>query len=446
MSEIKKVVLAYSGGLDTSIIIPWLKENYNDPEIIAVSGDVGQGAELDGLEEKAIKTGASKLYVEDLTDQMVDEVIIPSMMMGAKYEDYLLGTAFARPIIAKRLVEIAKQEGADAICHGCTGKGNDQVRFELAIKRFAPEIKIIAPWREWDIKSRDEEVDYAEAHNVPLKISRETSYSKDKNLWHLSHEGLDLEDPANEPQYDKPGFLEMGVSPAMAPDAPAYVTIDFEKGWPAAVDGVKMKASDLIRRLNELGGANGIGLLDIVENRLVGMKDRGVYETPGGTILYRAHEVLEQITLDKDTKHMKQKLAVDFADLVYNGKWFTPLREALTAFATDTQKYVTGTVKLKLYKGNLITACTPRIWSPSGRATTTRRTPRALSTCGACPTRSRPCGSRESSERRPCLISFSACGRQNSARQKERYYETVGRTVPKGDGCPGQRLQLLHFL
>ena len=349
MSEIKKVVLAYSGGLDTSIIIPWLKENYNDPEIIAVSGDVGQGAELDGLEEKAIKTGASKLYVEDLTDQMVDEVIIPSMMMGAKYEDYLLGTAFARPIIAKRLVEIAKQEGADAICHGCTGKGNDQVRFELAIKRFAPEIKIIAPWREWDIKSRDEEVDYAEAHNVPLKISRETSYSKDKNLWHLSHEGLDLEDPANEPQYDKPGFLEMGVSPAMAPDAPAYV-------WPAAVDGVKMKASDLIRRLNELGGANGIGLLDIVENRLVGMKDRGVYETPGGTILYRAHEVLEQITLDKDTKHMKQKLAVDFADLVYNGKWFTPLWEALTAFATDTQKYVTGTVKLKLYKGNLITA------------------------------------------------------------------------------------------
>ena len=356
MSAIKKVVLAYSGGLDTSIIIPWLKENYDNPEIIAVSADVGQGDELDGLEEKAIKTGASKLYIEDLVDEMVDDVVIPSMMMGAKYEDYLLGTAFARPIIAKRLVEIAKAEGADAIAHGCTGKGNDQVRFELAIKRFAPTMKIIAPWREWDIKGRDEEIDYAEAHNVPLKISRETNYSKDKNLWHLSHEGLDLEDPANEPQYDKPGFLEMGVSPAMAPDAPAYVTIDFEKGWPAAVDGVKMKASDLIRRLNELGGANGIGLLDIVENRLVGMKDRGVYETPGGTILYRAHEVLEQITLDKDTKHMKQKLAVDFADLVYNGKWFTPLREALTAFATDTQKYVTGTVKLKLYKGNLITA------------------------------------------------------------------------------------------
>ena len=354
--DIKKIVLAYSGGLDTSIIIPWLKENYNNPEIIAVAGNVGQNDELEGLEEKAIKTGASKLYVADLVDEMVDEVIIPSMMMGAKYEEYLLGTAFARPVIAKSLVEIAKKEGADAIAHGCTGKGNDQVRFELAIKRFAPEMTIIAPWREWDIKGRDEEIDYAEAHHVPLKISRETNYSKDKNLWHLSHEGLDLEDPANEPQYDKPGFLEMGVSPAMAPDAPAYVTIDFEKGWPAAVDGVKMKASDLIRRLNELGGANGIGLLDIVENRLVGMKDRGVYETPGGTILYRAHEVLEQITLDKDTKHMKQKLAVDFADLVYNGKWFTPLREALTAFATDTQKYVTGTVKLKLYKGNLITA------------------------------------------------------------------------------------------
>ena len=356
MSEIKKVVLAYSGGLDTSIIIPWLKENYNNPEIIAVSADVGQGDELDGLEEKAIKTGASKLYVEDLTDEMVDDVIIPSMMMGAKYEDYLLGTAFARPIIARRLVEIAKKENADAICHGCTGKGNDQVRFELAIKHFAPDMPIIAPWREWDIKSREEEIAYAEAHNVPLKINRETNYSKDKNLWHLSHEGLDLEDPANEPQYDKPGFLEMGVSPAMAPDQATYVTLDFEKGWPVAIDGEKMKASDIIRKLNKLGGENGVGLLDIVENRLVGMKDRGVYETPGGTILYRAHEVLEQITLDKDTKHMKQKLAVDFADLVYNGKWFTPLREALTAFATDTQKYVTGTVKLKLYKGNLITA------------------------------------------------------------------------------------------
>ena len=354
--DIKKIVLAYSGGLDTSIIIPWLKENYNNPEIIAVAGNVGQNDELEGLEEKAIKTGASKLYVADLVDEMVDDVIIPSMMMGAKYEEYLLGTAFARPVIAKSLVEIAKKEGADAIAHGCTGKGNDQVRFELAIKRFAPEMTIIAPWREWDIKGRDEEIDYAEAHNVPLKISRETNYSKDKNLWHLSHEGLDLEDPANEPQYDKPGFLEMGVSPAMAPDKATYVTLDFEKGWPVAIDGEKMKASAIIEKLNALGGANGIGLLDIVENRLVGMKDRGVYETPGGTILYKAHEVLEMITVDKDTKHMKSKLAVDFADLVYNGKWFTPLREALTAFAVDTQKHVTGQVKLKLYKGNIITA------------------------------------------------------------------------------------------
>ncbi|MCI7474385.1 MAG: argininosuccinate synthase [Clostridiales bacterium] len=356
MADIKKVVLAYSGGLDTSIIIPWLKENYGNPEIIAVAGDVGQNDELEGLEEKAIKTGASKLYVMDLVDEMVDDVIIPSMQMGAKYEDYLLGTAFARPVIAKGLVDIAKKEGADAIAHGCTGKGNDQIRFELAIKRFAPEMKIIAPWREWDIKSRNEEIDYAEAHNVPLKINRETSYSKDKNLWHLSHEGLDLEDPASEPQYDKPGFLEMGVSPVMAPDAPTYVTIAFEKGWPVAVDGEKMKSSDIIRKLNKLGGDNGIGLLDIVENRMTGMKDRGVYETPGGAILYRAHEVLEMITIDKDTAHMKSKLAVDFADLVYNGKWFTPLREALSAFATETQKHVTGQVKLKLYKGNIITS------------------------------------------------------------------------------------------
>ena len=354
--EIKKVVLAYSGGLDTSIIIPWLKENYNNPEIIAVSGNVGQADELEGLEERALKTGASKLIVADLVDEMVDDVIIPSLKANAKYETYLLGTAFARPVIGKKLAEIALEEGADAICHGCTGKGNDQVRFELGIKRFAPEMKIIAPWREWDIKGRDEEIDYAEAHNVPLKISRETNYSKDKNLWHLSHEGLDLEDPANEPQYDKPGFLEMGVSPAMAPDKATYVTLDFEKGWPVAIDGEKMKASDIIRKLNKLGGENGIGILDIVENRLVGMKDRGVYETPGGTILYKAHEVLEMITLDKDTKHMKSKLAVDFADLIYNGKWFTPLREALTAFAFDTQKHVTGTVKLKLYKGNIITS------------------------------------------------------------------------------------------
>ena len=354
--DIKKIVLAYSGGLDTSIIIPWLKENYDNPEIIAVAADVGQGDELDGLEEKALKTGASKLYIADLVDEMVDDVIIPSMKMGASYEQYLLGTAFARPIIGKKLVEIAKAEGADAIAHGCTGKGNDQVRFELAIKRFAPDMTIIAPWREWEIKGRDEEIDYAEAHQVPLKISRETNYSKDKNLWHLSHEGLDLEDPANEPQYEKPGFLEMGVSPVTAPDAPTYVTIDFEKGVPVAVDGEKMKASDIIRKLNRLGGENGIGLLDIVENRLVGMKDRGVYETPGGTILYKAHQCLEMITVDKDTAHMKSKLAVDFADLIYNGKWFTPLREALSAFADKTQEHVSGSVKLKLYKGNIITA------------------------------------------------------------------------------------------
>ena len=354
--DIKKVVLAYSGGLDTSIIIPWLKENYNNCEVVAVSGDVGQGTELDGLEEKAIKTGASKLYVLDLKKDYVENYIWPCLKADAKYEDYLLGTSHARPCIAAALAEIAKKENADAICHGCTGKGNDQVRFELTLKALAPDMAIIAPWREWSIKSRDEEIDYAEAHNIPLKINRETNYSKDKNLWHLSHEGLDLEDPANEPQYDKPGFLEMGVSPAMAPDQATYVTLDFEKGWPVAVDGEKMKASDIIRKLNQLGGENGIGLLDIVENRLVGMKDRGVYETPGGTILYRAHEVLEMITIDKDTKHMKQKLAVDFADLVYNGKWFTPLREALTAFAVDTQKHVTGQVKLKLYKGNIITA------------------------------------------------------------------------------------------
>ena len=355
-NEIKKVVLAYSGGLDTSIIIPWLKENYNDPEIIAVSGNVGQADELEGLEEKALKTGASKLIVADLVDEMCDDVIVPSLKMCAKYEKYLLGTAFARPIIGKKLAEIALAEGADAVVHGCTGKGNDQVRFELAIKRFAPGMKIIAPWREWDIKSRDEEIDYAEAHNVPLKISRETNYSKDKNLWHLSHEGLDLEDPANEPQYDKPGFLEMGVSPTQAPDEPTYLTLEFEKGTPVALNGEKMKVSKIIEGLNELGGKNGIGILDIVENRLVGMKDRGVYETPGGTILYFAHEQLEMITVDKDTLHAKQKLAVDFADLIYNGKWFSPLREALSAFADKANEYVTGTVKLKLYKGNIIPA------------------------------------------------------------------------------------------
>ena len=355
-TDIKKIVLAYSGGLDTSIIIPWLKENYNDPEIIAVAGNVGQADELEGLEEKAIKTGASKLIVADLVDEMVDDVIIPCLKMDAKYETYLLGTAFARPVIGKKLAEIAKAEGADAIAHGATGKGNDQVRFELAIKRFAPDMKIIAPWREWDIKSREEEIDYAEAHNVPLKISRETNYSKDKNLWHLSHEGLDLEDPANEPDLDKPGFLEMGVSPFQAPDEPTYVTIDFEAGAPVAVDGEKMKASKIIEKLNELGGKNGIGIIDIVENRLIGMKDHGIYETPGGTILYFAHAQLEMLTMDKEVLHMKQKLSVDYADLLYNGKWYSPLQEALTAFANEANKDVTGTVKLKLYKGNIIPA------------------------------------------------------------------------------------------
>ena len=358
--DIKKVVLAYSGGLDTSIIIPWLKENYNNCEVIAVSGDVGQNDELEGLEEKAIKTGASKLYIEDLTDEFVNDVIVPSLKAGAIYEDYLLGTAFARPIIAKRLVEIAHAEGADAICHGCTGKGNDQVRFELTIKHFDPSMKIIAPWREWDIKSRDEEIEYAEAHDIPLKINRETNYSKDKNLWHLSHEGLDLEDTGNEPLYEKEGFLEMGVSPIAAPDKPTYVTIDFEKGVPVALDGKKMSVKDMILALNEIGGKNGIGLLDIVENRLVGMKCRGVYETPGGTILYKAHSVLEMICLDKMTAHKKQELAITFADLVYNGQWYTPLREALSAFVDKTQETVTGTVKLKLYKGNMINA---GIWS-----------------------------------------------------------------------------------
>lgn len=355
MSDIKKVVLAYSGGLDTSIIIPWLKENYNNCEVIAVSGDVGQGTELDGLEEKAVKTGASKLYIEDLTDEFVDDYVFPTVKAGAIYENkYMLGTSFARPVIAKRIVEIALKEGADAICHGCTGKGNDQVRFELAIKAFAPNMKIIAPWRIWDIKSRDEEIDYAEAHNIPLKINRETNYSKDKNIWHLSHEGLDLEDPANEPMYDK--ILEMGVTPEKAPDKPTYVTISFDKGVPVAVDGKKMKGSDIVRKLNELGGANGIGLADIVENRLVGMKSRGVYETPGGAILYHAHEVLETLCLDKETAHYKQQVAIKFADLVYNGQWFTPLREALSAFVDSTQQTVTGDVKLKLYKGNITNA------------------------------------------------------------------------------------------
>ncbi len=355
-TKIKKVVLAYSGGLDTSIIIPWLKENYNNCEVIAVSGNVGQADELEGLEEKALKTGASKLYVEDLTDEFVDDFIVPTVKAGALYEKYMLGTSFARPVIAKRLVEIALKEGADAICHACTGKGNDQVRFELAVKALAPDMPIIAPWREWNIKSREEEIEYAEAHNVPLKINRETNYSKDKNLWHLSHEGLDLEDTGNEPKYEEKGFLEMGVSPIDAPDKPTYITLDFEKGVPVAFNDKKMSAKEIVLALNKVGGENGIGLLDIVENRLVGMKCRGVYETPGGAILYAAHEYLETLTLDKMTAHKKEELAITFAELVYNGQWFSPLREALSAFVDKTQETVTGKVKLKLYKGNIIKA------------------------------------------------------------------------------------------
>ena len=333
--DIKKVVLAYS----------------------AVSADVGQGTELDGLEEKALKTGASKLYIEDLKEEFIQEYVYPTVQAGAVYENkYLLGTSFARPIIAKRIVEIAKAEGADAICHGCTGKGNDQVRFELTIKAFAPEMTIIAPWREWSIKSREEEIEYAEAHNIPLKINRETNYSKDKNIWHLSHEGLDLEDPANEPQYNHPGFLELGVSPEQAPDEPTYVTIHFEKGKPTAINGKEMNGVEVVTTLNELGGKNGVGLADIVENRLVGMKSRGVYETPGGAILYHAHNKLEELCLDRDTFHYKQQIGLKFAELVYYGQWFTPLREALSAFVDSTQQTVTGDVKLKLYKGNIIDA------------------------------------------------------------------------------------------
>ena len=360
----KKIVLAYSGGLDTSVIIPWLKENYPGCEVIAVSADVGQGDELDGLEKKALATGASKLIVLDLKQEFVADFIWPTLKAGAKYEgQYLLGTSFARPLIGKKLAEIALAEGADAICHGCTVKGNDQVRFELAIKGVAPNMPVIAPWRTWELHSREEEIDYAEAHNVPLKISRETNYSKDKNLWHLSHEGLDLEDPANEPQYDKPGFLEMGVSPYQAPDTPTEISIDFEKGVPVKVNGHALDPVSIVALLNAIGGKNGIGIIDMVENRLVGMKSRGIYETPGGTILYKAHEQLETITLDRETMHYKAVIAEKFAELVYYGQWFTPLREALSAFVDKTQENVTGTVKLKLYKGNIIPAGTTSPYS-----------------------------------------------------------------------------------
>ncbi len=352
--QYKKVVLAYSGGLDTSIIIAWLKENYGC-EVIAVAGDVGQKDELEGLEEKALATGASKYYVADCKEEFVHDFIFPAIKANAVYEGkYLLGTSLARPIIAKKLVEIAKAEGADAICHGCTGKGNDQVRFELTIKAFAPEMDIIAPWRIWDLKSREEEIEYAESRNIPLKINKETNYSKDKNLWHLSHEGLDLENPANEPMYDK--ILELGVTPEKAPDTPTYITLTFEKGEPVALNGQRMGGIELIEELNKIGGANGIGIVDMVENRLVGMKSRGVYETPGGTILYKAHADLEEITLDKETQHFKQQVALKLADILYNGQWYTPLTKALLAFVDETQKTVNGEVKLKLYKGNIIEA------------------------------------------------------------------------------------------
>lgn len=349
MKKYNKVVLAYSGGLDTSIIIPWLKENYGC-EVIAVCGNVGQGKELSGLEEKAIKTGASKAYIEDLTKEFIEEFIYPTMQANAQYEGkYLLGTSFARPLIAKRIVEIALAEGADAICHGCTGKGNDQVRFELTIKSLAPQMDIIAPWRIWDIKSRDEEVDYAAAHNIPLNVSKENNYSKDGNIWHLSHEGLDLEDPWNEPKNE---MLEICVAPEDAPDKPEYLEIDFEKGVPVAINGEKMDSVALLTKLNEMGARNGVGIDDLVENRLVGMKSRGVYENPGGRILYTAHMALETLVLDRDTMHYKEGVATRFAELVYYGQWYSPLREALTAFVDKTQEVCTGTVRIKLYKGN----------------------------------------------------------------------------------------------
>ena len=350
----EKVVLAYSGGLDTTALIPWLKETF-DYDVVCCCVNCGQGNELDGLDERAKLSGASKLYIEDIVDEFCDDFIMPCVEAGAVYEhSYLLGTSMARPLIAKGLVDIAIKEGADAICHGCTGKGNDQVRFELSIKAFAPDMPIIAPWREWELKSREEEIEYAEAHNIPLKINRETNYSKDKNIWHLSHEGLDLETPANEPDYDK--ILELGVTPEKAPDQPTYITLHFEKGIPTQLNGETMSAQELLLQLNKVGGANGIGLIDMVENRLVGMKSRGVYETPGGTIMYKAHALLETITMDKETQHFMQHVSVKYGELVYNGQWFTPLRESLDAFVDKANESVNGDVKLKLYKGNIIPA------------------------------------------------------------------------------------------
>ncbi len=353
--NIKKIILAYSGGLDTSVIIPWLKENYNNCEVIAVVADVGQGSELDKIEEKAIKSGASKVYIENIKEEFVEEYIVTAIKAGAKYENkYLLGTALARPLIAKKLVEVAKKEKTNIICHGCTGKGNDQVRFELTIKAYMPNVQIIAPWRIWNIKSREEEFEYAKKHNIPLKITKETNYSKDKNIWHLSHEGLDLENPSNEPKYDE--ILEMGVSPEKALDNPTYIEISFEKGKPIALNGKNKTVIEIIKKLNKIGGENGIGIIDIVENRLVGMKSRGVYETPGGTILYKAHELLESICLDKDTMHYKINLSNDFAKQIYDGKWESLLTKSMISFIEKTQENVTGSVRLKLYKGNIIPA------------------------------------------------------------------------------------------
>lgn len=348
----EKVILAYSGGLDTTVIIPWLKENY-DYDVVCCCIDVGQGNELDGLEERAKLSGATKLYIENVIDEFADEYVVPCVQANAVYENkYLLGTSMARPVIAKRLVEIARKEGATAICHGATGKGNDQVRFELGIKALAPDLKIIAPWRTWDIQSREEEIEYCKAHGIHLPFSADNSYSRDRNLWHISHEGLELEDPANAPDYNH--LLVLGVDPKNAPDQGEEVTMTFEKGVPTSINGEKMKVADIITKLNELGGKHGVGIIDIVENRVVGMKSRGVYETPGGTILMEAHTQLEELILDRDTLAMKKVIGTKFADVVYEGKWFTPLREALQAFIESTQQYVTGEVKFELYKGNII--------------------------------------------------------------------------------------------
>ena len=359
----EKVVLAYSGGLDTTAIIPWLKENY-DYEVICVCGNCGQAEELEGLEERALSTGASKLYIEDLTDEFCEDFIVPCVQAHAIYENkYLLGTSMARPVIAKKLVEIARKEGATAICRGATGKGNDQIRFELGIKALAPDLKIIAVWRDpkWTMNSREEEIEYCKAHGINLPFSADSSYSRDRNLWHISHEGLELEDPANEPNYDH--LLVLGTTPEKAPDEGEYVTMTFEKGVPTSVNGKKMKVADIIATLNELGGKHGIGIIDIVENRVVGMKSRGVYETPGGTILYEAHQQLEELILDRETTALKLEMGNKFAQIVYEGKWFTPLREAVQAFIESTQQYVTGEVKFKLYKGNIIKAGTTSPYS-----------------------------------------------------------------------------------